>query len=51
MTTTEFSISRIGDEDPSVALDFLFHRLSVNENINTQDDRKFHGLSEYVIIF
>ncbi len=51
MTTTEFSVWDIGDEDPFVALDFLFHRISANENINTQDDGKFHGLSECAIAF
>jgi len=51
MTMTQFSVCRIGDEDPPVALVFLFHRIGANENINTQDDGKFHGLSEYAITF
>ncbi len=51
MTTTQFSVCRIGDEDLPVSLDFLFHRIRANENINTQDDGKFHGLSEYAITF
>ncbi len=51
MTMTEFSIWHIDDEDPSVALDFLFHRIGANENIKMQDDGKFHGVSEYAVAF
>ena len=48
MTTTQFSVCRIGDGDLPVSLDFLFHQIRANKNINTQDDVSFHGLSEYI---
>ena len=51
MTMTQFSVCRIGEKDLSVLLDFLFHRIRANENINMQNDGKFHGLLEYAISF
>ena len=38
-------------EDVLIALDFLFKKTSEKQNINIEDDRKFHGLSEYHITF
>ena len=51
MTKTQFSVCRINDEDLALSLDFSFHQIRAIENINTQDDGKFHGLSEYAITF
>ena len=48
---TQFSVGRIGEEDIPVLLDFLFDQICVNENVNIQNDAKFHGLSEYAISF
>ena len=48
---TQFSVGRIDEEDFPVLLGFLFDQICVNENINIQNDGKFHALSEYAISF
>ena len=51
MIITQFSICRIGEGYLASLLDFLFHRIRANENIDMHDDGKFHELSEYTISF
>ena len=51
MTMTQFSFCRIGEGYLTGLLDFLFHRIRANENIDMHNDGKFHELSEYTISF
>ena len=51
MIMTQFSVGRIDEEDFPVLLDFVVCSDLCNENINIQNDAKFHGLSEYAISF
>jgi hypothetical protein len=50
MIITASSVWECGSRDAFITR-FIFRHDGANKIINIQDDRKFYGLSEYIIIF